>query len=123
MAVVLPQQQRNAGTYRSTPQATGPSLGGTVTATGILSLADRQDATLQVTLGVEVNDTPGAGANDPGWYVFSSSSWEGGHAGRDGVTFPPPLASCDGSTVAAPTARAFVTISRRVALGIDVVLG
>lgn len=120
MTVILAQQQRNAGTYRSNPQAGSKVPSGVIQATGILSLADRQDATLQVTMGIEANDTPNAGANAAGWYTFSASDWQGGAQTRDG-SFPPPTANAPTDDLPA-TVRGFMTINKRVSIGVEVVL-
>lgn len=121
MVVVLAQQNRNAGTYRSNPQATTKIPDGQIVATAILGSADLQDATLAVTMGVEVNDTPNAGANDPGWFVLSSADWHGGAQTRNG-TFPPPTTTAP-SDITQPTVRGFMTVNKRTNIGVDIVIG
>jgi hypothetical protein len=117
MATVLPQQNRNAGTYRSAPQAGASLPSGIIRARGLLAAADLQDATLAVTMGVEANDTPGAAAGAAGWYVLSASDWHGGAPTHDG-TFPPPTAEAPTDNLP-PTVRGFMTINQRVSIGVD----
>jgi hypothetical protein len=118
MTVVLAQQQRNAGTYRSAPQAGSSVPAGIIQATGILGAADLQDATLLVTMGIEYNDTPNAAANAPGWLVLTSSDWHGGSQTRDG-SFPPPTANAPTDNLP-PTVRGFMTINKRANIGVEV---
>ena len=121
MTVVLPQQQRNAGTYRS---PSGPSTlvaGKTITASGLLGQVDLEDATLQITLAVEANNNAGAAANDPGWYTLTGADWVGGHQDRHGL-FPPPTLVYSSTSVSAAIVRGLMVLNKRVSFGIDVVV-
>lgn len=119
MTTVLGQQNRAAGIYRSSPIASDTlPQGQIVRATGIMSAASRQNSALTVTMGVEANDTPNAGANDPGWYVHSSSTWHGGAQTRDG-TFPPPTGESPTSGLP-PTVRGYMELAQTTNIGIDV---
>ncbi len=120
MVVVLAQQNRNAGTYRTPTQAATKVPNGVIRVTAILGAADLQDATLSVTMGMEANPTANASANDPNWFVKFQSDWHGGAQGRDG-SFPPPTAEIP-SDDTEPSIRGFMTINKRVSIGIDAVV-
>lgn len=119
MTVILAQQNRNAGTYRSGTIAASKVPDGIIRTTGILGAADLQDATLAVTIGLEANPTANAATNDPNWFVKYSTDWHGGAQTRDG-SFPPPRAEIP-SDDTEPSIRGFMTINKRVNIGIDAV--
>lgn len=119
MATVIAKQTRNAGTYRTAPRDIDLLPDGTITATAIMDAADLADTNLLITLGVEANDTPGATAAAPGWYVLVSNGWQGGRPARDGQFYPPSV-NFSTSVLTARRLRGLVMLSQRISVGLDV---
>ena len=119
MTILIPKQNRNAGVYRAAPRDSDLLPNGTILATALMDAADIADPALLITMGVEANDTPGAGANDPGWYILTAVEWRGGTPSRDGL-FHPPSAGYSTDTLTAQRLRPLAMISKRISVGLDV---
>lgn len=122
MTVIIPQQNRNAGTYRTNPKAIDVLPNGQVTLTAIMDAADQADTSLLMTLGMEGNEQAGAAANDPNWFVVVATTWQGGLSAKTGLPLDPPSVSWSSSVVSAQTVRGLAMISKRINVGLDEVV-
>jgi hypothetical protein len=121
MAIVLPQQNRNAGTYQGVFVA--PAGTTRVIATILQAAADTADTTNGMDFLIEgTNDPPSIPDNSATWFtVGNPGHWQGGQAPKPGVAPAPPQVNLYSSNGVPSRLRATAITNRRWAWGLDVV--
>jgi hypothetical protein len=113
MVQVLPETNRNAGTYNSGDfPVPNPGSDHRLTYTMSMSDADAANAANRADILVEGQRA------DSTWYLLMGTTWNGGQTGKDGLPIKPSI-SLGGSQPLPSIVRGTVVTNRRWAWGVD----